>query len=260
MTHNHGVLGSSPSGTTNKKLKSCTLIERVTLFYLTATRIIDMHQSRSRQYSNNEELINSASHALGIIFGLVAAYIFFSKESILNNKWAVLSVAIYLFGMLVSYITSTWYHATKEGRTKWILQKFDHASIYLHIAGTYTPFTLVTMREEGMWGWALFTFIWLAAIVGVIVSFTKSGKHNYIETACYVIMGCSILVAFNPLINSLSASERIDALVWLVLGGVSYIVGAVFYSFAKIKYLHTVFHFFVLGGSICHIISIYKAL
>lgn len=216
--------------------------------------------TRSRLYSKNEELTNSISHAFGIVLGIIAAFIFFTKESIIGNPWAVISIVVYLFGMLASYITSTWYHALKEGTKKRLLQKFDHAAIYLHIAGTYTPFTLVTMRNEGAWGWSLFFFTWLAALAGTIVSFKKSGKHNNIETACYVIMGCSILVAFKPLADCLGSADKMEALTWLIIGGASYIIGALFYSFAKIKYMHTVFHFFVLGGSICHIIAIYIAL
>lgn len=219
-----------------------------------------MIQTRSRIYSQKEELANSLSHALGILLGVGATIIFFSKESIVENQWAVISIIVYLVGMLSSYITSTWYHGTTESNRKRKLQKYDHAAIYLHIAGTYTPFTLVTLREDGLWGWGLFSFIWLSAIVGVIVSFHKSGKHSYIETVCYVVMGCTIFIAFKPLIDNLSSVDRIASLYWLVGGGISYIVGAVFYSLAKVKFMHTVFHFFVLGGSICHIIAIYLAL
>lgn len=219
-----------------------------------------MTQTRSRIYSQKEEIANSLSHALGIVLGIGAAIIFFSKESIVENQWAVISIIVYLVGMLSSYVTSTWYHGITESTKKRTLQKYDHAAIYLHIAGTYTPFTLVTLREDGWWGWGLFAFIWLAAIVGVIVSFRKSGKHSYIETACYIIMGCAIFVAFKPLIDNLSVVDRIESLYWLIGGGISYIVGAVFYSLAKVKFMHTVFHFFVLGGSICHIIAIYLAL
>ncbi|SHE35315.1 PAQR family membrane homeostasis protein TrhA [Dysgonomonas macrotermitis] len=216
--------------------------------------------ARSRVYSKNEELANSLSHAAGILLGIVAAFILLSATLDSGSKWATGSVCIYLFGMLSCYVISTSYHACAVGVRKNILQKFDHASIYLHIAGTYTPFTLIVLRDQGYWGWGLSTFIWLAALVGVIVSFRKSGKHSYIETACYVVMGCSILVAFKPLITILSSDGEIDSLYWLIAGGISYIIGALFYSWAKKPYMHTVFHFFVLGGSICHIVAIYHIL
>lgn len=217
-------------------------------------------QTRSRIYSKQEELANSLSHSLGIMLGICAAIFFFSKESIADDPWAIISVTIYLFGMLSSYITSTWYHAIIDPTKKLLLQKVDHAAIYLHIAGTYTPFTLVTLREYGLWGWGLFAFIWLSAIVGVVVSARRSGKHSYVETVCYVIMGCTIFIAFKPLIDCLSIVDKLDSIYWLVGGGVSYIVGALFYSLAKVRFMHTVFHFFVLGGSVCHIIAIYIAL
>lgn len=219
-----------------------------------------MMQTRSRVYSKHEELANSLSHGLGIVLGIGGAIFLFSKESVAGDSWAIVSVIIYLFGMLSSYITSTWYHATNEPAKKLLLQKIDHAAIYLHIAGTYTPFTLVSLREYGLWGWGLFAFIWLSAIVGVIVSARRSGKHSYVETACYVIMGCTIFIAFKPLIDCLSIADKMDSIYWLVAGGVSYIVGALFYSLAKVRFMHTVFHFFVLGGSLCHIIAIYIAL
>lgn len=212
---------------------------------------------RKRVYSRNEELANALSHGLGILLGIVAAYVLLLKASFNTDCWAVPSVCIYLFGMLSCYIISTSYHACAVGSKKNLLQKFDHASIYLHIAGTYTPFTLVVLRDQGAWGWALFSFVWLAAFIGVFASFKRSGEHSYLETVCYVLMGGSILVAFKPLIEVLSAQSQIDALYWLIGGGASYVIGALFYSWANKKYMHTVFHFFVLGGSVCHIIAIY---
>lgn len=216
--------------------------------------------SRLRTYSQKEELFNTLSHAAGIVLGLVAGAVLISKAYQSHDPWKVYSVLVYLFGMLSCYIISTFYHACKADEKKWLLQKFDHASIYLHIAGTYTPFTLVTLRNETFWGWALFAFVWLSAVVGVIISFKKQSGHSTIETACYVIMGCSIVVAFKPLVDVLSRTGEIEVLYWLIGGGVSYIVGALFYSFAGREYMHTIFHIFVLGGSICHIMAIYAIL
>lgn len=215
---------------------------------------------RSRIYSKKEERANSLSHATGILLGLIAGFVLLSQAITSGNIWAISSVGVYLTGMLSCYIASTIYHALPEGRKKSILQKFDHASIYLHIAGTYTPFTLIVLREQGGWGWSLTCFIWAAAFIGVIASFARSGKHSYIETACYVLMGSSIFSAFPVLIQTLNHLGQIEALYWLVAGGISYVIGALFYSLAKIPYMHTVFHFFVLGGSVCHIIAIYSIL
>lgn len=213
--------------------------------------------TRVRTYSHREEMTNSLSHALGIVLGLVAGYFLISKAKASADPWAVPSVLVYLFGMLSSYVTSTYYHYLPVGDRKQLWQKFDHAAIYLHIAGTYTPLTLLCLRHEGYWGWGVFAFVWLFALVGVIASFKKSGKHSYIETVCYVVMGSSILVALKPLIDVLETTGKMPVLWWLLAGGASYFIGAVFYSLAKVKYMHTVFHIFVLGGSICHIMTVW---
>lgn len=215
---------------------------------------------RSRYYTKTEETANTISHAMGIILGIVGGYILLAVTVKSGNNWAVGSVVAYLFGMLASYITSTCYHGCTREKRKDLFRKFDHSAIYLHIAGTYIPFTLVVLRNEGAWGWSLFVFICLAAIAGLITSFTNLKGHSNLETICFVIMGCSILVAFKPLYEVLSVMGQIDALYWLIAGGISYIAGALFYSWTKRKYMHTVFHLFVLGGSICHIIAIYLIL
>lgn len=219
--------------------------------------ISSKYLSRLRTYSTGEERANTLSHAAGILLGMVAGYILLSKSFAGFDLWKIGSVSIYLFGMLSCYMASTLYHGCKNELRKRSLQKLDHASIYVHIAGTYSPFTLIILRENGAWGWTLFTFIWLAAIIGIILSFRKTDKHSHIETVCYVIMGCAIFIAFKPLVDTLNETGGINSLYWLIAGGISYIIGAVFYSLAKMKYMHTVFHFFVLGGSICHIIAIY---
>ena len=212
---------------------------------------------KSREYTKKEERANSLSHLLGVILGIVAGYILLTKTSNNNSSWATLSVSIYLFGMLSSYITSTWYHACTNSTKKAILRKFDHSAIYLHIAGTFTPFLLIYLRTDGAWGWSLFAFIWIAALVGIIISFRKMKRHSNLKTICYVLMGCSIFIAFKPLIGILTQEGTIDALYWLIAGGISYAIGAAFYSYTKKEYMHTVFHLFVLLGSICHIVSIY---
>ncbi|MFV0536227.1 MAG: PAQR family membrane homeostasis protein TrhA [Dysgonomonas sp.] len=215
---------------------------------------------RSKYYTKTEEVANTISHALGIILGIVGGYILLVMAIKSESNWAIGSVTAYLFGMLASYITSTCYHGCTHEKRKELLRKFDHSAIYLHIAGTYIPFTLIVLRNEGAWGWALFAFICLAAIAGLIVSFINLKDHSNLETICFVLMGCAILVAFKPLFDVLSAMGQIDSLYWLIAGGVSYITGALFYSWTKRRYMHTIFHLFVLGGSICHIIAIYLIL
>lgn len=214
----------------------------------------------NHRYSRGEELANTLSHAGGIILGVIAGIILIYKAAIGNTPyWAVACVSIYLAGMLSSYLCSTWYHASRPGPRKELLRKFDHGAIYLHIAGTYTPFTLLVMRHASAWGWSIFAFVWLSAIVGFILSFTRLKEHSNLETVCYVAMGGSILVAMKPLLDCLSAIHATASFWWLIGGGAAYIVGAAFYSLRK-PYMHSVFHLFVLLGSIGHIIAIWMIL
>ena len=221
------------------------------------------------RYTHKEELWNAWSHAGGIVMGVAFGIMFLVMAFKGDNPWARLGVCLYLFGMLGSYIASTIYH-TLPRCSKWKerLRKWDHAAIYWHIAGSYSPLTLVALRNAAAnyslftfhfslnWGWVLFIFVWACAVVGTIISFIKLKEHSNIETFCFIGMGLSVLVAFKPLLDVVSTA----AVVWLIAEGVAYITGAVFYTFHKKKYMHSVFHFFVLLGSICHIIAVWDVL
>ena len=209
------------------------------------------------RYTKKEEIWNAASHGGGILLGVVFGIIFLVWCFQADNNWARVGVILYLFGMLGSYVASTLYHSMKH-HSKWKerLRKWDHAAIYWHIAGSYSPLTLVALRSQGYWGWSLFVFVWACAIAGTITSFIHLKEHSNLETICFVGMGLSVLVAFKPLMDSVSEA----AIIWLIAEGVSYITGAVFYSLNKRKYMHSVFHFFVLAGSVCHIIAVWDVL
>ncbi len=209
------------------------------------------------RYTHREELWNSWSHAAGIVLGVVAGALLLWLTFRGDNNWARLGVGLYLFGMLDSYIASTLYHALPR-RSVWKerLRRWDHAAIYWHIAGSYSPLTLVALRTAGYWGWGLFVFVWLSAIAGTVVSFVRLKEHSNLETFCFVGMGLSILVAFKPLIDTVSTA----AVAWIIAEGVCYITGAVFYSLNKKRYMHSVFHFFVLAGSVCHVIAVWDVL
>ena len=216
-----------------------------------------IEKSKKIFYTAKEELWNSWSHAGGIVLGVAVgiAFLYYTTRS--ENGWATTGVILYLFGMLMSYITSTAYHAL-PAHSVWKprLRKWDHAAIYWHIAGSYSPITLVALRDQGYWGWALFVFVWTGAIAGTIVSFIRLKDHSHLETVCFCLMGLSVLVAFKPLVEWVSAA----AVGWIIAEGVCYITGALFYSLNKRRYMHTVFHFFVLAGSVCHIIAVWDIL
>lgn len=208
-------------------------------------------------FNHKEELWNSWSHAAGIVMAVVFGALFLVWCAKSENGWATAGVILYLFGMLMSYMASTIYHSLSAW-SKWKerLRKWDHAAIYWNIAGCYSPITLIALRNEGYWGWALFIFVWAAAIAGTIMSFARLRDHSNLETLCFVGMGLSVLVAFKPLIGSVSPA----ALWWIIAEGVAYITGAIFYSINKKRFMHTVFHFFVLLGSLCHIIAVWDIL
>lgn len=209
------------------------------------------------RYTKREEIWNASSHGGGILLGVIVGIIFLVWCFNSDNNWACVGVILYLFGMLCSYISSTLYHAMPHHSVwKERLRRWDHAAIYWHIAGSYSPLTLVALRTQGYWGWLLFVFVWVCAFAGTIVSLIRLKEHSNLETCCFIGMGLSVLVAFKPLIDCVSSA----AVVWIIAEGVCYITGALFYSLNKKRYMHTIFHFFVLAGSVCHIIAVWDVL
>jgi hemolysin III len=210
------------------------------------------------RYSAREEKANTYSHAIGVVIAVIAGVLLIQKAFASHNVWAIVSEIVFSIFMTTMFLSSTLYHAEKDEKIKPLRRKFDHAAIYAQIAGSYTPFTLIVLRENGAWGWALFAVIWAAAALGISLSFLKLKNGSKFETICYVAMGWVVVIAFKPLIDSLSATNSISVLYWLIGGGFFYTVGAVLYSFKKIQYTHAIWHLFVLGGGICHIIAIWN--
>ncbi|MDD4604932.1 MAG: hemolysin III family protein [Dysgonamonadaceae bacterium] len=208
-------------------------------------------------YSDREEKANYLTHALGVLMAIAGTIVLVSRASAAGNNWAILAHSIFGFGMLVCMLSSTVYHYVQQPKTKTILRYFDHASIYLLIAASYSPFSLILLRQEGMWGWLLFILVWLIAFVGIGLNFRPIKKNSHWKTASYVLMGMTILIAIKPTIRVAVENDSLPVLYWLAAGGVFYIIGSVVYALAKKEFVHTVFHIFVLLGLGSHIISAY---
>ncbi|NOR86219.1 MAG: hemolysin III family protein [Bacteroidales bacterium] len=205
----------------------------------------------ARDYSIKEEFWNVLTHGLGLALSIPALVLLVVFSSIYESAWHIVSFSIYGTTLVILYLASTLFHSSRTKKIRLRLNVFDHASIYFLIAGTYTPFLLITIR--GPWGWSLFGVVWGLAIVGAIVKLFFTGRYDKISTAVYILMGWLIIIAIKPLIANLSP----EGLFWLSAGGISYSIGAALYLIKKIPYNHAIFHVFVLLGSIFHFISVF---
>lgn len=208
-----------------------------------------------KTYSLSEEIINYNTHAAGLIMSLAVCILFLTTCTTAGTPYAGLAFGLYLFGVVSSYAASVIYHAipAHKVKAKAIARKFDHAAIFWHIAGSYSPLTLIGMRSGGepTWALAIFGIVWLSAMTGTALSFRKMKAQSYLETTCYVLMGLTILIAFKPFYDSCGLA----IVLWVVGEGIAYITGAVLYSLKKIPYIHSIFHVFVIFGDICHMIA-----
>lgn len=202
-------------------------------------------------YSPAEEKLNIWSHAFGIFLSIIALVLLIIKAVQQDNIWMMISFPIFGVSLILLYLASTLYHASKEPQKRFKLKVFDHAAIYVLIAGSYTPFTLVSLNGET--GWLIFSMVWVMAFTGIILKLFFTGRFKVISTAMYVLMGWLIVFYF----QDLTASLHEKGVFYLILGGVLYTIGAILYSIKKIKFNHAIFHFFVLAGSFCHFLSIY---
>lgn len=211
----------------------------------------------SHRQSHREEVANVLTHGVGMMFGIVIICLLMYKAIGSGDPWVIVSFAVYSVCMTSSYVTSTFYHASTNARQKRLLRRFDHGAIYLHIAGTYTPFTLITLRQEAYWGWGLFTLVWIAATIGVWLSFRKMKKKSPLKTICYLLMGWVVVIAFKPLITVFERADSMYILYWLIAGGLCYSLGTIFFALDKHRFMHSVWHLFVLGGTVCHFMAVY---
>lgn len=204
-----------------------------------------------KYYSPIEEEINIISHAIGLILSIVAFVLLVTHANLHGNAWHIVSFSIFGASLIILYATSTFYHSAKNPELRSRLRIIDHAAIYVLIAGTYTPLTLVTLN--GQIGWVIFGTSWTLALIGIILKLFFTGKYKSISTLLYVLMGWVIVFAIGPLKSNLS----LEGLFWLFAGGIAYTIGAILYSIKKIQFNHAIFHVFVLIGSISHFMLVF---
>ena len=199
-----------------------------------------------RDQTSLEELFNSITHGIGAILSVIAGSTLLYKASVLNDFYKIVGFGIYGICLVILYISSTLFHGIKPSRTKNIFQTMDHNSIYLLIAGSYTPFCLVTLK--GTWGWFLLITLWSITFIGLILKLTIGLR----SCAIYLIMGWIAIIAIKPLICNLS----LNGFLFLLAGGLAYSLGVIFYVQEKKPYFHTIWHFFVMGGSFFHFLTV----
>ena len=196
------------------------------------------------------ERFNAWTHLIGALLALFGAVWLLVLAVASGDGWKVLSISIYGATLVVLYSISTIYHSVR-GRAKRILQKMDHLSIYLLIAGSYTPFCLITLR--GPWGWTLFGIVWTLAVVGMLQEIKPRSEARVLSLVIYAVMGWIVLVAINPLIENLG----MPGFIWLAAGGVFYTGGIIFYVFdERFRHWHGIWHLFVIAGSLLHFVAI----
>lgn len=209
-----------------------------------------MSVSHHPRYSLGEEIANSVIHGIGILLAIAALAVMVGYSVLDGDPWVIVSCAVYGTTLILLYTASTLYHAIPPGPAKRVLRVIDHSTIFLLIAGTYTPFTLVALR--GPWGWSLFGVVWGLAVLGILAQTVLMKRWPMVSLVLYILMGWVILVAIRPLLAALP----LGGLVLLVAGGVVYTVGVIFFVWHRLPYNHALWHLFVLAGSVLHFFAV----
>ena len=208
--------------------------------------------SPSRAWTVGEEVAHAVTHGIGLaaaIAGLVVLVVFAAAT---RDPWRITACAVYASTLVLLYGASTLYHALSATRARAVFRVLDHSAIFLLIAGTYTPFALVSLR--GPWGWTLFGIVWGLAVLGIVAKAVFGTRWPILSTVIYVGMGWVVLVAVKPLVANVPPA----AIAWLVAGGVAYTGGVVFYAWTRLRYSHAIWHVFVLAGSLCHYVAVIR--
>jgi hemolysin III len=214
-----------------------------------------MSKFQPRDYTVTEEISHSAIHAIGSHLGaaMLALMVVYGAQSGTHVPWKVASGAIFGASIILLYTVSSVYHALTHERAKQVMEIFDHMAIYFLIAGSYTPFTLVTLRESNpVIAWTIFGIVWGIAIIGSLNKIYNTGKWRKLSTLAYILMGWIVVIAVKPLI----AAMPLGGLLLLLAGGLLYTLGTVFYLWRIMPYHHAVWHLFVLGGTVCHYLCV----
>jgi len=208
----------------------------------------------SKSYSLGEEIANSITHGLGTGLSVAGLTALVLLAALYGDVWQIVGFSIYGSTLIVLYLASTLYHGFQNPRAKRVFRIIDHAAIFLLIAGTYTPFLLISMR--GVWGWTLLGIVWGLALLGVGFKVFFTHRFPVGSTLAYVLMGWLGVVAWKEAVARIPAG----GLIWLGLGGVAYTVGVIFYAWKRLPYNHAIWHLFVLAGSICHYLAVLQCL
>lgn len=202
------------------------------------------------RYSLGEELAHSITHGIGAVLSIAGLVLLVTLAALRGDAWHVVACSIFGATLVFLYTASTLYHSITHPGAKRVMRVFDHAAIFLLIAGTYTPFTLVTLR--GGWGWTLFVIVWGLALVGIIYKITARNRFRFLSVLLYLGMGWLVLIAIKPMVTSIPG----PGLALLLAGGLCYTLGVIFYAWKRLPYGHAVWHLFVLAGSICHFFAV----
>jgi hemolysin III len=225
------------------------LVRTSAIFPVTAERFKGI-MSRTENESFIEELANGITHGIGLVLSIAGLVALVVLSILRGNAWHIAGCTTFGVTLVLLYTASTLYHSFHTARLRRILKILDHAAIYLLIAGTYTPFTLVNLR--GFWGWILFALVWSLSVFGILWKLLHVERFQVVSTLVYVAMGWLVLIAVKPMF----AAVPLSGILWLLAGGMFYTTGVLFYALKRIPYHHAIWHLFVMAGSICHYLAV----